>query len=334
MSAAICGIQRKKENPGCRFTHSGYSFTLDHPPRHGICELKSNGHDREDLLFETLGYIFVGVSIAAPWVMLAGLYLGRQWLMARIEKGVQYQFDRRIEELRSDFRKSEEQLKADLQSKESEISALRAWVLSGSAGRQALLDKRRFEAVEKVWTTVNDLGQLHGLASMMTHLNIEEVSKEAHDPRMQMVLKMIGATAPDQTRLKNVARDERPYLPELAWAYFSAYKSILYGSYMTYRILSSGGQDPARFLKRDANKEVLKAALPHQSKFIDENPPEIYYFLVEELQGLLLAELRKILEGKDADRDAVERAKSIMSVVSKANREQETEIAEATPDIA
>jgi hypothetical protein len=108
-------------------------------------------------LFETLGYIFVGLSALAPWVMLAGLFLGRHWLAARIEKGVQHRFDRRLEELRAELRESEERLKSTLRDRENEIALLRNTVLAGSANRQSLLDKRRFEAVERVWTAVNPI---------------------------------------------------------------------------------------------------------------------------------------------------------------------------------
>jgi F0F1-type ATP synthase membrane subunit b/b' len=95
-------------------------------------------------LFDALGYIFVGIVALAPWAMLVAAYFGRQWLVERIRRAVQHQFDERIEELRSDLRKSEEQFKADLQGKESEIATLRSTLLSGRASRQALVDKTSF----------------------------------------------------------------------------------------------------------------------------------------------------------------------------------------------
>jgi hypothetical protein len=84
--------------------------------------------------------------IAAPAV----IFISKKWLIARVEKGVQYSFDMKLEAVRADFRASEERLKSDLRNKESEIDLLRANVLSGRASRQQLLDKRRFEAVERV----------------------------------------------------------------------------------------------------------------------------------------------------------------------------------------
>jgi hypothetical protein len=201
----------------------------------------------------------------------------------------------KLEELRAELRKNEERVKSDLRDKEDEISTLRKSVLSGSAGRQALLDKRRFEAVEKVWTNVNELARLKGFSAMMALLNYKAVAKEAHDPRMQQVLTVIDAGAPDVENLPNVAKNERPFLPELAWAYFTAYSTILYGIYARYMMLKTGLEDPEQFLSKEAAQKILKAALPHHSKFIDENEPEAYYYLVEELENLLLIELRKIL---------------------------------------
>jgi len=137
-------------------------------------------------LFETLGYVFVGLGALAPWVMLAGLFLGRHWLVARIEKGVQHGFDRRLEELRAELRQSEERLKSTLRDRENEIALLRNTVLAGSASRQSLLDKRRFEAVERVWTAVNNLaGNLRLLSEFMARLNVDEMGKDAGDPRIK-----------------------------------------------------------------------------------------------------------------------------------------------------
>lgn len=206
------------------------------------------------------------------------------------------------------------------------MAALRNVILTGSAGRQALLDKRRFEAVEKVWTAVNDLAALKGLAASMAVLNYKAIAKEANDPKMQQFLSMVGGSAPDIQTLKDIARDEQPYLPELAWAYFSSYKTILHLSYHRLSLLKMGDIDADKFFNIDGIRKLLKAALPHRSNFIDEHEPESYYYLLDEIQGNLLAELRKILEGKEADRDATERAKEIMSTVKSVVAEEAKQV--------
>ena len=62
-------------------------------------------------------------------------------------------------------------------------------------------------------------------------------------------------------------------------------------------------------------KKVLKAALPHQTKFIDEHDPGVYYYLLEEIQEALLNELRKILDGTETDRSSIQRGKEIMDAI-------------------
>jgi hypothetical protein len=184
------------------------------------------------------------------------------------------------------------------------------------------LDKRRFEAVEKVWTAVNDLAHLKTLSNLMSVLNFRAVAKEVNDPRMQQVLSVIGVAVPDVQKLKNVARDERPFLPELAWAYFAAYTTILYGSLMRYNVLRSGVDKADKMLSSVAAKTILKAALPHQTLFIEQNEPEAYHYLLEEIEGYLLTELRNILDGKGADQAAVVRAKEILYAVAESEEER------------
>ncbi len=265
-----------------------------------------------------LPILSICISVALPVAM----FVARNWLVAWISKGVQHGFDVKIEELRAELRKNEERFKSELRDREAEIAILRNNVLAGSAGRQTLLDKRRFEAAEKVWTAVNDLAPLKHLSSMMAVVNFKEVAKNAGDPKIQQFLSFIGSAAPDTEKLNNVARDEQLFLPELAWAYFAAYKTILYGNLLRYKVLKSGISEPEKILTNDLTKKILKAALPHQCSFIDENQPETYHFLLEEIEGYLLMELRKILEGKDADQASAMRAKEILDAVRQADEER------------
>jgi hypothetical protein len=265
-----------------------------------------------------LPILSICISVGVP----LAIFVSRNWLVAWISNSVQHRFNVQIEELRAELRKNEERFKSDLRDKEAEISTLRNNVLSGSAGRQALLDKRRFEAVEKIWANVNDLGRLKSFAGWMAVLNYKAIAREARDPKMQQLLEIMGSAAPDIRQLKNVSRDERPFLPELAWAYFTAYSTILYGIHARFMILRTGMENPEKLLSKEGMQKILKAALPHQSKFIDENEPEQYHYLLEEIESCLLAELRKILEGKEADQAAAVRAKEITDAIKNADKER------------
>ena len=276
-----------------------------------------------------MGYGWLSVLSAILSIALPiALFAARHWIAARISKGVQHQFDREIEQLRTELHKAEEEHRSQLRSKEADIAALRNIVLSGSAGRQALLDKRRFEAVQKVWVAVNDLAQLKAISSTMANLNFIEAAKlvRTSDPKIQQLLSAVAPTAPtDFQKLNNAARDEQPFLTEPAWAYFYAYRQILYLNYTRFTVLkdivAEVDRDPEGIFWLEGFRNILKAALPHQSKFIDQNEAGAWHYLLDELEACLLAELRKMLEGKEADQLMTERAKAIMDAVKEAEKE-------------
>jgi hypothetical protein len=264
-----------------------------------------------------LSIISFCVSVGVPTT----IFFARHWLLARISRSVQHGFDVKLEELRAELRKQEELLRSELRDKEAEISTLRNNVLSGSASRQALLDKRRFEAVEKVWTEVNDLGQLKAFSAMMAMLNIDAVAK-LNDEEKQQFLSVLGRIAPNLDQVKNVARDERAFLPESVWAYFATYKMIIQGNAVRFMILKSGADSVERYLSNDAIKQTVKAALPHQKKWIEEHEPQAYHYLLEEIETCLLTELRKVLEGKEVDESTAMRSRNIMEMLRRAENEK------------
>lgn len=269
---------------------------------------------------ETIGVILVGLIAAAPYALLVAAYFGRQWFIERIKRGVQHQFDEKIEELRSTLRRSEDQFRARLQGKETEISTLRTWVLGGAANRQALLDKRRFDAVERVWTTVIDMAPLKHVAAIMMRIDFKETAKHAGRPELQKFLEMFGGELVDPAKLKpNAARYEQPYLTAPAWAYFLAYKAILIGSVSRYMALKVGGPGIDKYTTNEPAKKVLKAALPNEAQFIDEQEPEVYYLLLDDIEAALLSELRRVLDGKDVDQEGAVRAKAIFDALPKSD---------------
>jgi hypothetical protein len=251
----------------------------------------------------------------------------RSGIAAWITKGVQHNFDVKLEKLRAELKISEEQLKSDLREKEAEIGTLRNTVLSGSANRQTLLDKRRFEAVEKIWTAVNDLLPLKNLYAMTAHLNYDALAKRTQDAKTQQFLSMIDNFGPGQQSLKNVARDERPFLPDITWAYFNAFSSLLTFNSVRFKTLKLGLGESQKLINMEYIKNILKAALPHQTQFIDEQDPEAYYYLIEEIENRLLSELRKILEGKEAGQSSIQQTKEILSAIKAAKNAQAQAVA-------
>lgn len=66
------------------------------------------------LALDWAGLLALGLLLVVP-------LLFRKWLVARVEKGVQFKFDQQIEKLRTEQRIKEETFKADLRNKETEF---------------------------------------------------------------------------------------------------------------------------------------------------------------------------------------------------------------------
>lgn len=170
---------------------------------------------------------------------------------------------------------------------------------------------------------VNDLAPLKSLHQMTVHLNYDAIAKQVRDPKIQQFLNTIDTTGSDTQNLKSIARDERPFVPEITWACFSAYITLLTFNLVRYKTLKLGIEEPQKFFNTENVKSILKAVLPHQTQFIDESEDAgAYYYLLDEIETNLLNELRRILDGKEADIAAAQQGKEILSVIKRINDAQ------------
>ena len=162
----------------------------------------------------------IWIQTAINLVLLVALFVSRIWIKASIERRVQHHFDEKIESVRTELRKSEELFKGDLRAKETELAALRDGVLSGRAQRQALLDKRRLDAVERIWAAVIALAPYKTVSAFMARINFSAAAKQApHEPKLRKFFEIIGSNIPTDA-LFGRAENEQPFVSPLAWAYF------------------------------------------------------------------------------------------------------------------
>jgi hypothetical protein len=255
------------------------------------------------------GLISIGVNI----VLLAVLLAGKKSIEAGVEKSIQHRLDQKLAIMNSDLR-----------TKEGEIVALRTTVLGLRSQRQALLDKRKLEAVERIWTSLTRLAPFAGVSRMMVGIDFDEAAKRAPDaPNLRQFFNMIAKPSlVDSFDKEHPAIHEQPFLSPLAWGYYSAYSAIVMGAYSTARILAEGVEDAGKLMIRDHAKGLLKTVLPHQSDWIEKNDPSLYYYLLDEIKDLLLAELKRTLEGHEADQGELEQGKRIAEQLRKIDSDQ------------
>lgn len=241
-----------------------------------------------------------------------------------IEGAISSRFEGRLESTKAEFRRQEELLRAELRTRDAELEALRSGALSSLAARQADMGRRRITAVEKVWAHVINASKYKLLSKFAETLNttamLEAAESNPSDKRkLQHLAETLlkSANADDPGQYDSSADMERPFLPEITWALFLAYRQLLLQPLAFLHLIKAGASgkllaDPSRMA------DVLKKSLPQYATFIDEHGPAGYPFLLDELEQALLTSLRQALDQSDADEGAVQQAARIIAAVNAA----------------
>ncbi len=245
-------------------------------------------------------------AISTTSLTIFAAWLARSLITTRLARSVSHEFDSKIEGIKSGLRQNE-----------AKVEALRSGALSSAAAMVTAQYTKQVEAVDTVWASVLRMRQGRYVAKSMSLLKFEELAKVSPtDSKIREFVKAIGGQVTLEDLQTNQAEKARPYLPPLAWAYFSAYASVL-ATFVTMRdILVMGLEDPLRYFNPKGVGELVKSVLPHHSQGIDNLGEPYLAELLVELEESLLAELRKVVEGHQSDEQGVRRAHEIMKLSS------------------
>lgn len=262
--------------------------------------------------------VFAGTLSTTVLVALV-LWLFRQLIQNRLKAAVEHEFNIKLAALRSELRNSEEMFKAELRAKEVEIQDLQNSALSAMAGRQMAVDKRRLEAIDQLWSAVNDLSRSRGIATTVSLIKFDEVSKRIEtEPKLQEFFRAFGEVNLQAT-LKEEGWKARPHVSRLAWAYFSAFRAIVAVSTAKLYLLQKGLG--SNFTVNVEN--MVKTALPHRAEYIDKHGEAALPWLLDELETSLLDEFARMASGKETDQESVKRAAEILAAVKDVQKQNE-----------
>ncbi|MBC8792094.1 MAG: hypothetical protein C6Y20_10850 [Tagaea sp. CACIAM 22H2] len=251
------------------------------------------------------------------------LFIARVWLKSAIEKSASHIFDVRIEKVRADFREREELLRSAIRSRESDIASLRSAVLDGRSTRISWLEKRRLEALERIWGAVVGLGAFKAITGMMAVIKFEEASKEAtKNASLRQMISVFTGLVPQKIPDEISVEKERPYVSPILWAYFAAYRAIFMGAYVKAKALEVGLSEPSKFLNLDHVTTLINAVLPHHAQLLEKFGDSAQYYLIDEIETLLLKRLKEEFEGVEVDQVMLLQAQEIMQAVKNVTASQ------------
>jgi hypothetical protein len=248
-----------------------------------------------------------GPALSTTGLLAGVLWLLRKLILTRLTASVNHEFNEKIEALR-----------ADLKLKEEEISSLRAGALNAMASRKGALDQRQLQAVEQLWAATMEIARTKHISGLMAIVKYEYSMQEAEkNPRFREAFEIMGGGFDIGKLDLSSATKARPFLSPMSWAYFSAYQAIAMQAVAKWTALRHGINAPDMF-DHESVKKLVTAALPHREEYIESMGDRAYHYLLEELEELLLSELRAVMDSEDLDRRNVERAAKIVALSKEA----------------
>lgn len=239
------------------------------------------------------------------------LWLARSLIFTRLQNSVKNEFDSKLEVLRS-----------ELKSKEAQIESLRSGAMSGLITRQGALYQRKLEAIDQIWSAVKELDKAKHISSTMAILEFEACVKESSgNPNFRTFMDTVGGNFDPNSLDLSGAALARPFVTPLAWAYYSAFSAVIMSAIFKMKVLKIGLDDADKFLRSDYPNKLLKTVLPSRSAYIDEHGTSVHHYLLDEIEGLLLFELKKIQDGNEVDMDNAKRAAEITKEVENITNE-------------
>jgi hypothetical protein len=242
-------------------------------------------------------------SLTSSALFALALYLFRKVISVRLTQSVKNEFDTKLSALQSELR-----------TKEAQINALQTGALSGLVNRQSKMYEKQIEAIEQIWEAKMQLSKGAHLVSTMAIVEFNASSKQAvKDPNFRAMFETIGGDLKLSDLNLESANKCRPFISDLAWAYYSAYKTIIIIALTKMDVIRNGIENPERYFSFKGGDSLLKSVLPNYSDFIEKDNDGSYHELfLDEIEKLLLLELKNIQSGCKSDTENVKRAAVIL----------------------
>lgn len=186
-------------------------------------------------------YLIDWIPALTTTSLLGGaIWLARSLILARLENSIKSEFDRKLEVLRS-----------ELKSKEAQIESLRSGAMSGLLTRQGALYARKLQAIDQIWGSIKELEKAKYISLTLGTLKFDACAKEsARNPKFREFINTLGGNFDPASLDMSGSKLARPFLTPLAWAYYSAYSSVIMQAVAVMQILKIGVEDADRYLNQ------------------------------------------------------------------------------------
>ncbi|MFK0377857.1 hypothetical protein [Pandoraea sp. NPDC090278] len=242
--------------------------------------------------------------------VLAGVWLAKNLIITRLTAAVRHEFDEKMQKLRSQNEVEIEGLKQKLRISEGEIVGIRGVGLDALTKRNGVLLERKLKAVDEVWAALHYRKRGRFATQILCRLKLDEVEKRGAEGNLREFFRAFDNDFKGYSEGLVPVFQAQPYVSARAWAYFSAYNSISTVALMYIHFKANGM--PSSYIDFDQMQAATLIALPHQKPLFDQIGWQASFYMLDELEQGVLAEIHQMLDGKVDDEQQIQRAAKIM----------------------
>ena len=216
----------------------------------------------------------------------------------------QHRFEEKFDEIRRDFERQEKFLTS---------------FLDVSSERTKLISQQELKAAEAIWASMNKLNSFLVTTHTADLLKFDKIDEadEADRQKFKAIAKVFSGDLTSDFLASTNCQWARLYVNEAAWAFYSAYSTIVLTGTMQMKAVELG-QPAAAAIDRSALKKAILEALPHQKPTLEKFPDIRATIFLDELRNALLSELKKSIHGEQSTAKEVERARAILNALPNA----------------
>lgn len=236
-------------------------------------------------IFKWLSAVFTSLGITG----VIGLFW-RDSIGRFFTKSVDYQFEKKMEKFKSDIRGNEK-----------ELEQMRAYLSSARSGRDALLQRKKFESAENLIKARRYLNEFNLAVTYMQMFKIEAFYENINDPKIQGVIDaLIKPLKLDEkaAEYKNFDLDTpRLYLSDKTMKVFDVYSGIVMISISTLKMLEVKDKGASNIVSyKNIIKDIIDL-LPHTKEGFEKHGDSFAFQFHGYFRRELLTEIKNELTG-------------------------------------
>lgn len=268
-----------------------------------------------------LTWIWITVASGAVASSLVGgvIYVFRSYIVALLVKRVEADQLIRVEEVKASLAAiADEQKRLDQEQKNNKAFVLRS-LENFRSKRSDLISELQVKAIQAIWNDVVNSYKVRLHTTMLQSLRIEEILKMSKDQKIKQFASVIAPKSTIEEYMKSALGDNaliyRPYVPQKLWEYFTAYKLVISMSITIFKTIELGlGEE--NFLNFEAASKKLMEVVPSSKPGFEKYGWTYMFHQDTILENLIIGEIRKFLEGEEADAQQIELATSLMQMAN------------------